>query len=277
MVEVGNGPKFGLYSPDGKCEKFLIANNVGEYFGGITMALLDEKIVACGLSTSTSCYLYDISSNIWTLYSSSSKVHQGPGVVHQGKIWLPDDTQPEVFDPVSKAWANWAVAPTSSQNACFVSWKSYIIKFVGTNIEKYDPSKNTWSTISSSALFSMDLSGCVTLPNDNILIAGTVADLSKSRSHAEFNVTSNTWTPIITGNVDHYASVALLLGNRAFVVPTDADLKTPGHVEEYIYSNKTISSSVQPFRFNTNTNYPSVIAAPAKWFARLVNRCTGVF
>jgi hypothetical protein len=39
-----------------------------------------------------SCYLYDVGTNSWSLYSNGSDYNGGiRGVVHQGKIYLPDD------------------------------------------------------------------------------------------------------------------------------------------------------------------------------------------
>jgi hypothetical protein len=34
----------------------------------------------------------------------------------QGKMYLPDDYQPEVFDPVTKTWSNWTLPITPGAN-----------------------------------------------------------------------------------------------------------------------------------------------------------------
>ena len=52
------------------------------------------------------------------------------GVAHQGKIYLSDDSQAEVFDMKAKTWSAWPAPPfTNGAGVCFVSWNDVILCF----------------------------------------------------------------------------------------------------------------------------------------------------
>ena len=115
-----------LYSPEGKCQHNLSPIPL---YGYLTiydpvMYLLNDQTLACGGSSSLSCFIYNISSDSWSLMVSTSTTNHGqfPGSIYQGKIYLTDDVYPEVFDPVSQKWSFWPLSPISSvKYGCMVT------------------------------------------------------------------------------------------------------------------------------------------------------------
>ena len=243
----------------------------------MTMMLLGKQMFACGLMFSNNCYLYNIDSAVWSLYSTSSKLSNGHGLVHQGKIYLPDEINPEVIDPITENRNSWATKATATRFSCYASWKNYIFKFGGLgpdfrDVKRYDPATNSWSNEDTTAPYSIYYSGCATLPNDNILIVGSGLWGDDYRAYTEYNVSSNTWSSIVYGKIDQSSSVVVILGSRVFTIPSSGPL---GLIEEYIYSNRTINTSASRFPVSRNY-YSSSTAVPAKWFSHLPGGCSGI-
>jgi len=268
------------YSPDGNCQHQLanlasVAQN--ENFAFSAFVLLNRQILTCGAYNSYRCYLYDVVSNTWSIYSNTPYRHATMrNVVHQGKIYLTDLANPQVFDPATKAWTKWAVSPSPPNGACFVSWKNYILQFGSTSLPyasqiwKYDPTINAWSTVPIAAKFPMTTSGCVVLPNGNVLIVGSGYYATLSNMYTEYNVTSNSWSPYVYGKIPQTYSLPLLLGNRVFV------LAGSNFVEEYVIANSSVTNSSYPYPFLPNP-VPSATAVPALWFSHLPGGCKGVY
>jgi Kelch motif len=188
---------------------------------------------------------------------------------------LPHDTQPEIFDPLTNTWSNWTLAPTPMCYACFVSWKNYIFKFGGLSpthsrqVQRYDSYSHKWTTLLTYPPFDIYRSGCVTLPNGNILIVGSMA--TSVMAYSEYNVRTNVWSPIIVGRILQHESTPLVLGRQVFVIPSLG----PKPVEVYNYKNSTVSFSAKDF--NITTSYkPAVVAVPARWFSDLPGGCLGI-
>ena len=277
-MESDSNPVYGLFSPDGDCQHqlgYISLNQVYTYFTGMTMMLLGKQIIACGLHNSVNCYLYDIDFDTWTGYPGSSWIHTTHGVVNRGKMYLPDEQNPEVLNPVTNNWSSWVTASSATQLSCYVSWKDFIFKFGGVLFEKYvsryNPTTNVWSLETTSAPFEIYNSGCVALPNDNILIVGSGYNSAFYRAYVEYNVAKKSWSNVMYGKVDHFATVPILLGSRVFVIPS-SNSKV---IEEYHYSNQTITTSVQNFNMIVG-GYSSSLAVPAKWFAHLPGGCSGI-
>ena len=277
-VDSTGGPMMWLYSPDGNCQHNLgpIDSLVGQLDNAV-LTLHGKNIVACGAMAMYNCYNYDVSSNKWSLFAYTNFTHATRGVTLKGRIYLPDDVNPEVIDLTTKTVSKWAIAPSKSLAACYVAWNSYILKFGADlspntkNVFMYDPFNNTWTSLTGTAPFDMAYSGCVTLPNNNVLITGSGYTGVKCKEYAEFNVTSKSWSPIIYGQLDQYYSLPLVLGNRVFVIPPNG----PAAIEEYIVSNKTISYGALGIQFATQR--PAAVAVPADWFAKMPGGCKGVY
>ncbi len=164
----------------------------------------------------------------------------GTGIAFNSKIFVVDDKYPEVYDEQSNTWSNWTAPLVKvGTGACLVIWRETFLLFGGgenkLGIQIYNHSTQTWSKVNtSSAPFDMYFSGCVVLPNDNVLIAGSHANYK--RHSALFSLKSNTWTLLNqTINIDRSASTLVRLGDRVFVIgghETDS-------VEEFHANNLT--------------------------------------
>ena len=263
--------EINLYSPNGKCQHKLTPNipDVLSVSRLSVLGIINEKIVVCGGSYNLFCYLYDVVNYHWSVYSTSQYSHsEMPGVFHNGKFYLSEDTHPEVFDPSTKTWSTWAISPESPSYACLVSWKDVILQIggLGMQIYQYDPSTNTWTNLNAPAppntLYYMS---CLVLPNMNVLIAAP----NMAKTVTAYNVTSNTWVFNINTEQDVYYSSLLLLGARAFIVSYHSNL-----IECY-YNNQSVS--VIDNNFSTiHAYYPGVIAVPDAWFSYLPGGCIGV-
>ena len=264
-----------LYSPSGKCQ--LTLNSPATSAKGIqyvTLALLDKQILACGGNGNKNCILFDVATSSWSIYSSGFATHDyNRGVVHRGKIYLFDDIQPEVFDPLTKTWSFIHAPPKSVSCACFVSWNDVILSFGGFYSKqgafKFDPETNLWTNL-NLALPPMLIcnSGCVVLPNNNILIAGS---RELNYNYGVYNVTSNTWisaeiSPSILVN-----SIPIVMGKRVFIMPSQYEPK----VMEYVVSNQTFVPAAANFVID-RIDFYAAISVPAIWFSNWQGGCIGV-
>jgi hypothetical protein len=146
-----------------------------------------------------------------------------------------------------------------------VSWNGENIYFGGdpyfNTTYKYSQVTNSWTTLSS--LSDMYGSGCVVLPNQNVLVAGS-AITEFSKRYAIFNVSSNTWLNNSFGITPHYRSTALVLKKRVFTISGYGK----NDIEEFHYNNNTVST--KPFKLlTTRSGKPSAIALPANLFSHL--------
>ena len=269
---------FELYSPNGRCQYTLPAPSypsspVGRTY--LTLTLMDHQILSCGGFSNLDCYLYDVPTDTWSIYSASQQRHQYMhGVVHQGKIYLPDNTLPEVFDLSTQTWSTWPRHPVSSSYTCFVSWEGFILAFGGVSnqIYQFDPSTSSWTPL-NPPLPPMGLSynGCLVLPNKNVLLTGSSESESSYKKYSVYNVTSNTWEH--SGYSANYLALfaPVLLGDRIFVIPTGY----PTQVTEYVYANDTCGYDFPPMTSQI-VQPVAALAVPADWFSHLPNGCQGV-
>ncbi len=190
-------------------------------------------------------------------------------------MYLPHNSHPKIFNPLTQTWSNWARAPTDMIYACYVSWENYIFKFGGSwnhhlrTVQRYDSFSQKWTNLSTYAPFDVFRSGCVTLPNGNILIVGSM--VYPSNVYSEYNVRRNIWSPIIHGRIPQIDSTPLVLGRRVFVISS----YSPKPVEEYNYETSTVSFSA--LDFNISMEYkPAVVAVPARWFSYIPGGCLGI-
>ena len=285
-----------LHSPSGQCEHQLAPIKLAptDYNGmtGSTFAVLDRKVVACYGYMAYNCYIYDVASDAWSVYGTYSPQNNygSRGVYHQGKLYQYDPRVPHVFDPVQKSFSSWALPPlpaghTEAYYACYVSWNSSIMRLgadgapsLRRQVHSYDPATNSWSNqpISSSVPFEIFQTGCVVLPNGNVLVTGTSKTgwPNQPNNYAEYNVTANTWSPLMQGNSSSsfVKSLPLVLGNRVFVLPNGNDMP----VYEYIYTNSTMVAA--PYKYPASGwMSPAATVVPASWFSHLTGGCTGVY
>jgi hypothetical protein len=138
---------------------------------------------------------------------------------------------------------------------------------------KFDPSTQAWTLLSSSSPLDLYYSGCMVLPNEDILVTGTGSSYQtfNYKAFTIFNVTADTWTGLKFSAVDLYYSVPLALGSRIFVLPA-ATFPT---MLEYNLENNTMSTLTAPGTTRINRGFATV-ATPAQWFSQWASGCTGV-
>ena len=267
-----------LYSPNGMCNQTLAPFAAWSNIERAVMMLLNKQVLACGGLHNLNCYMYDVLTNTWSIYSNATRSHNYGGVVHNRKIYLTDYSKPEVFDPSSKLWSTWPVAPTDESFSCYVSWKNYIIKFGGYSyasalqVWRFDPTTNNWLILNTTPPFYLYNSGCTVLPNENVLVTGCELSPNCYKSIAEYNVTANTWPSVINGSEILYNSISMVLGKRAFIIPSSSSKL----VQEYFFENKTVVKISEPFISYVSSTSPS-IAIPADWFIKFPGMCIGIY
>jgi hypothetical protein len=182
-----------------------------------------------------------------------------------------------VFDPVTKSWSALPLPPNSSWGSCFVSWRGLILR-IGSyysmrEVWKFDPSTEAWILLSSSSPLDLFRSGCMVLPNQNILVTGTASfhQTFNYKAFTIFNVTADTWTKLKFSAVDLYDSVPLALGSRIFVLP----VATFPIMLEYNLGNNTMSTLTAPVTARIERGFATA-AVPTQWFSHWAGGCTGV-
>jgi len=266
-----------LYSPSGKCQHKLadipIADN---QFYTPSLAFINDKIIACPSFTNDTniCFEYKIQINAWTKLTSLSYYHlSSPGVVHNNKLYIIDDDNPEVYDFNNDSWSSW---PTPSIKpggySSLISWRDSIIAFGGYNnkqgVQKFNSTTNDWSILDIDfAPFEMYGSGAVTLPNNEVLVTGPY-DMTKKA--ALFNLEKNTCKLIEDTTYRHYSAPIVNLSGRFFL------LSDPfGKVVEEFHPENNTWSQVEP-QLIAGRYYYSALAVPAELFTHLQEGCEGI-
>ena len=139
-------------------------------------------------------------------------------------------------------------------------------------IERFNISTQTWTKVADSSQVPIDIygSGCIVLPNEEILILGSNSPANR-RSNALYNVESNIWNLLEDVKHDRSLTSLVTLGNRTFAIGggSSADL-----VEEFIFWNKSWIE-VGP-RLNSTRSTHSTISVPAELFSHLPGGCEGI-
>jgi hypothetical protein len=268
-----------LYSPDGHCQHNLAPITVsGSESYEPVLAYIDEKILACaGYEPNKNCYLYHPSNNSWENYSTSKFTHAyQPGESFNNKIYIKDDSNPEVFDPISNTWSSWpAPLNKTGDGSCLVAWKDTFILIGGSStrrgIQRFNHSCNTWQFLDlSSAPMDIVYSGCILLPPDEILVVGSEGYPYQS-SAAVYNIRANTWKKLpATTNPKNGASL-VILGSRILAI--DGHFKNI--IEEFNYNTSTWSP-VEAKLITHGDGHQGVLPLPAEMFQHLPGGCVGV-
>ena len=226
----------------------------------------------------TNCFIYNIGFDNWSVYSSATYVHYDqPGEVYENKIYIVDDSRPEVFDPAEEIWSSWPAAPNKSGlGPCLLTVNATFYLFGGaTNtrgVQSFNHSSQNW-TVLDSRFVPMDiyLSGCLALPNEEVLIVGS--ESASYKFSALYNARSNTWTPVAdTLTVSKNGISLVALGSRIFAI---GGSNTVNVTEEFHYDNNTWSP-IETKLLTLHGGHHGVIALPAKMFEHLPGGCVGV-
>jgi hypothetical protein len=273
LVVGGNDNTTELYSPTGNCNRKLAAFPLTS--NNPVLVYVNEMVIAC--SGGKSCWEYKIKENSWSVIATAPFAHNyQPGVVYQEKVYVMDESNPQVFDPSSKAWSSWPTPPKKTGNAPWmVGWMDCIILLGGSSnlrgIQIFNITKQTWAVMDSSQVpMDMHWSSSLTLPNGNVLIAGSYQG-GYHNSTAFYNPTNNSWTELVKTATSHQGTRLVQLGTQIFAIGGRAnDL-----VEEFILETnawKPVNTKLLVRR----DGYLSLLALPAKLFSHLQGGCQGV-
>ena len=241
------------------------------------LAQIDDKILACGGNRNKNCFHYQPKNDSWSFYSTSTFTHYTqPGEIFDNKIFIADDENPEVFDPVTKTWSSWlAPSKKSGDGPCLVAWKDTFILLGGSSnrrgIQTFNHSSNTWKVLESSSVpMDINLSACILLPSEEVLVVGSEGTPYLS-SAALYNIKANTWKKLPDTTNRRDGTSLVRLGSRIFAI--DGHFKNV--VEEFNYNNSTWSP-VEAKLITHRGGHPGVIPLPAEMFQHLPGGCDGV-
>ncbi len=232
--------------------------------------------MACGGLENKNCYLYHPNNDTWSVYSTSFFTHNlQPGEIFAEKIFITDDSNPEVFDPASNSWSSWPKPISKAGDGpCLVAWMDTFILLGGFSnrrgVQTFNHSSNTWQVLDSTNVpMDIYLSGCALLPSDEILVVGS--EDSDQSSAALYNIRANTWQKLPeTTNAKQGASL-VILGSRIFVMGDHFE----NVIEEFDYNTFTWSL-VDAKLITHREGHQGVIALPAEMFQHLPGGCVGV-
>ncbi len=190
-------------------------------------------------------------------------------MVHNDKIFIINDLNPQVYDPRENTWAKWP-RPVKSVGEwpCLISWKDLIIILGGRNNNKFvqifNSTMNTWSVLDAElSPFDLDTSACTLLPTNKILVVS-------SMDNALYDIETNSWDHEELEDLIYSRSGGFFinLNGRIFL------FRGSVNVQEYIYNYKKWKElKVNPIN---ERSFSSAIALPAELFADLLDGCEGV-
>ena len=216
-----------------------------------------------------------MATNQWEVYSTAQSTHVSqPGAVYEDKIFIFDNSAPEVFDPIKVEWSSWP-KPSSSHGiySCLLTWRDSLVLMGGnTNtrkVEIFDQPSQSWSVAGSAIPIAISSSGCVVMPSEEILVLGSASPGFK-KACGIYNVEQNTWQFLGETTYDRSFTSLVRLGDRTFAIGgTDS-----AAVEEFVYSDLSwieVETELQVLR-----RVHSTLAVPADLFAHLPGGCQGI-
>jgi hypothetical protein len=262
-----------LYSPNGNCNHKLGTFPISSR--NPVLVYINEMIIAC--SGGTSCWNYNITKDSWSVIANAPFGFKNqPGVVYGKRVYVIDESNPQVFDPSSNTWSSWPAAPNKFGGAPWmVGWMDCIILLGGSSnlrgIQIFNITEQTWTVMDSSQV-PMDLwwSSSLTLSNGNVFVVGS----EKSGSHysaAFYNPKDNSWVKLDASDTNHFGTRLVQLGSKIYAV----DGHKTDVVEEFLLETNTWKP-VSVKLINKHDGLHSLLALPAKLFSHLQGGCQGV-
>jgi N-acetylneuraminic acid mutarotase len=240
------------------------------------LVFVDGMIIAC--AALQSCWEYNAKDDSWSEIAEApfSPTYQTGAVVFQEKVYVIDESTPQVFDSSSKTWSSWPSPPNKSgYGPSMAGWKDCIILLGGdTNydgIQIFNITEQTWTVMDSSQV-SMILiwSSSLTLSNEKVLIVGSDSG-PHYNSAAFYNPTDNSWLQLEESTTNHHGSRLAQLGSRIFAIDgSETDL-----VEEFLLETNTWQT-VDVELLVKRDGHHTVLALPANLFSHLPGGCQGV-
>jgi len=189
-------------------------------------------------------------------------------VVHNDKIFIINDLNPQVYDPRENTWAKWP-RPVKSVGEwpCLISWTDIILVFGGDKnkkgLQSFNSTANVWSVLNAELLpFELDPAACILLPTNQVLVISF-------RNAALYNIQSNSWERLKDLKSTRYGSTFVNLNGRIFMYGGLDDV-----TEEYLYNSKKWKQ-VKADPIGTHM-FSSALALPAEEFGDLIDGCEGV-
>jgi hypothetical protein len=269
-----------VYSPEGKCQ-FVISPvpTSGQQFSIPTLANIDNKIIACPSHSydTPNCWTYNVTENTWTDITAPKYTHiHHPGVVHNNKIYIIDDSNPEVYDPQNNSWSTWPtpIKPTGSA-PCIIVWRDSIIAFGGSSnpqiVQLFNLTVNAWSALDTElAPFKLLWPTCTLLPTNRVLLLGSY--ISGFQGAVLYDIVNKSWEQLADVKYNRQGSTFVNLNKRYFLIGGGWPIIDV--VEEYHYETNTWTE-VEAGPINQQ-KYGSAIALPAGMFANLPGGCEGI-
>jgi len=279
MVGGRNRNQAEVYSPDGKCQFVLSPVPISStQFFNPTLANIDDKNIACPSITQDTqdCWQYSATENNWTVLTSLQYEHrENTGVVHNGKIFIIDDYNPEVYDPRTNSWSTWPkpVQPTG-YGTCLISWKDSILAIGGSEngwgVQSFNSTLNAWSVWDEgSSPFQLLEHSCTLLPTEKVLVVGSNTNIY---SVALFDINTNSWELLQNTKFNRCGAAFVNLNGKIFLIGGGALFTTIDVVEEFHYeSNSWTEVEASPIN---QQMFSSALSLPAEIFTHL--ECDGI-
>jgi len=188
-----------------------------------------------------------------------------PGVVHNDKIFIIDDVNPEVFDPKNNHWSQWPKPIKKADYSCMISWKDSILVFGGISnehgVQSFNTTLNSWSVLNAGIPpFQLVQTTCFSLPKNQVLLVGSRND---GKSSALFDIHTNSWENLEDSEFNRHGSTVVNLNGRIFVINAKNYV-----VEEYHYETKTWTEVEE--RITKKPYFSSALALPGVNFTNVL-------
>jgi hypothetical protein len=271
---VGNGKNVELYSPTGHCNHKLAPFPID--CNNPVLVYVDDMVIAC--SGGHYCWEYNEIQDNWSIIAKAQFAHNWqPGVVYQEKVYVMDESNPQVFNTSSKIWSSWpSPSKKSGEDPWMVGWKDSIILLGGTSnprgVQIFNITERTWTVMDSSKVpMDIDWSSSLMLSNGHVFVVGSESEISYY-SAAIYNPKDNSWRELEKTATNHCGARLIQLGKRVFAI----NGKYSDLVEEFEFETSTWKPLELKLKISRNGRH-SLLALPAKLFSHLQGECHGVY
>ncbi len=232
-----------VYSPEGKCQFDISPVPVQEEFFTPILANIDENILACpSFSGNTpDCWQYNMKENTWSVITSPKYSHNRPGVVYNDKIFIIDDSTPEVYDPRNNSWSSWPMPlqPTGP-GSCLIVWRDSIIAFGGISnsqiVQLFNLTLSAWSVFDEKlSPFNLEYASCTLLPTNQVLLLGS--NIPGFQGAVLYDIVNNLWEQLADVKYNRIGATFVNLNDRIFLIGEGYGGTIIEIVEEFRYES----------------------------------------
>ena len=224
----------------------------------------------------TLCNRYNFYGNIWEHFTTSQYPHYGtPAKVYQNKLYIAENSNPEIFDPESGSWSKWEQPLNQTgTHACSAIWRDTLLVFGGItsnySFEQYNFTTESWTNLNYSPTH-FEWPSCLVLPADQnkLLVTG-----SWGLVVSIYDLVKNEWESARSTATYRVAGDLVALGKRVFFMSGVNGPPETETVEEFHLSNKSWTLLEQKMRMGKR--HFRAISIPALLFQNEIENCTGV-